>query len=99
MLYKQRRVRTPQESCEIFTGYLGEVYREYFVIMFLDTNKQPTNVHIGSLDTSLVHTREVMKTVILSNVASIICCHLQSCGGTAPSSEDIDVKERLAGDR
>ncbi len=40
-----------------------------------------------------------MKTVILSNVASIICCHPQSCGDTAPSSEDIDVKERLAGDR
>lgn len=75
MHYKQRRVRSPQDSYELFRDYLGEVDREHFVVMCLDTKNQPTNipaVHVGSLNASLVHPREVMKTAILSNSASII---------------------------
>ena len=37
MLYKQRRVRSPQDSYELFRDYLGEVDREHFVVMCLDT--------------------------------------------------------------
>lgn len=67
--------------------------------MCLDTKNQPTNistVHIGSLNASIVHPREVMKTAIPSNAASIICCHPHPSGEPTPSSEDIDVTERLA---
>lgn len=69
MLYKQRRVRSPQDSYELFKEYLEEVDREHFVVMCLDTKNQPTNistVRIGSLNASIVHPREVMKTAILS---------------------------------
>lgn len=99
MLYKQRRVRSPQDSYELFKEYLGEVDREHFVVMCLDTKNQPTNistVHIGSLNASLVHPREVMKTAILSNSASLVCCHPHPSGDPTPSQEDIDVTKRLA---
>lgn len=99
MLYKQRRVRSPQDSYELFREYLGEVDREHFVVACLDIKNQPTNistVHIGSLNASIVHPREVMKTAILSNAASIICCHPHPSGDPTPSPEDIDVTERLA---
>lgn len=98
MLYKQRRVRSPQDSYELFKEYLGEVDREHFVAMCLDTKNQPTNistVHIGSLNASIVHPREVMKTAILSNSSSIICCHPHPSGDPTPSPEDIEVTERL----
>lgn len=99
MLYKQRRVRSPQDSYELFRDYLGDVDREHFVVACLDTKNQPTNistVHIGSLNASIVHPREVLKTAILSNAASIICCHPHPSGDPTPSPEDIDVTERLA---
>lgn len=99
MLYKQRRIRSPQDSYELFQEYLGEVDREHFVVMCLDTKNQPTNistVHIGSLNASIVHLREVMKTAILSNAAFIICCHPHPSGDPTPSREDIEVTERLA---
>lgn len=98
MLYKQRKIRSPQDSYELFREYLGEVDREHFVVACLDTKNQPTNistVHIGSINASIVHPREVMKTAILSNAASIICCHPHPSGDPTPSSEDIDVTERL----
>lgn len=98
MLYKQRRVRSPQDSYELFRDYLGEVDREHFVVMCLDTKNQPTNistVHVGSLNASIVHPREVMKTAILSNSASIICCHPHPSGDPVESNEDIEVTKRL----
>ena len=100
MLYKQRRVRSPQDSYELFREYLGEVDLEHFIVACLDTKNQPTNistVHIGSLNASIVHPREVMKTAILSNAASIICCHPHPSGDPTPSSEDIDVGLAEAG--
>lgn len=99
MLYKQRRVRSPQDSYELFRDYLGDVDREHFVVACLDTKNQPTNistVHIGSLNASIVHPREVLKTAILSNAASIICCHPHPSGDPTPSPEDIEITERLA---
>lgn len=60
MLYRERRISSPQDSYELFREYLGEVDREHFVIMCLDTKNQPTNistVHIGSLNASIVHVK------------------------------------------
>ncbi|WP_223553887.1 JAB domain-containing protein [Lysinibacillus sphaericus] len=96
MLYKGRRIRRPQDYYELFKQFLGEVDREYFVVMCLDTKNQPPNisvVHIGSLNASLVHPREIMKTAILSNAASFILAHPHPSG--EPSPEDIKVTERL----
>ena len=98
MLYKQRKVRSPQDSCKLFQEYLGDLDREHFVVMCLDTKNQPTNittVHVGSLNASIVHPREVLKTAILSNSASIICCHPHPSGDPTPSPEDIEVTKRL----
>lgn len=98
ILYKNRRIRSPRDCYELFKEFLGEVDREYFVVMCLDVKNQPTNisvVHIGSLNASIVHPREVLKTAILSNAASIICCHPHPSGDPTPSQEDIEVTNRL----
>ncbi|WP_225340568.1 JAB domain-containing protein [Lysinibacillus capsici] len=98
MLYKNRLIHSPQDCYELFKEFLGEVDREYFVVMCLDVKNQPTNItvaHIGSLNISIVHPREVMKTAILSNAASIICCHPHPSGDPTPSQEDIAVTKRL----
>lgn len=99
MLYKQRRVCSPQDSYELFKEYLGEVDREHFEVMCLDTKNQPTNIsaiHIGSLNASIIHPREVMKTAaILSKSASIICYHPHPSGDPTPCPKDIEVTERL----
>lgn len=98
ILYKNRRIRSPRDCYDLFKEFLGEVDREYFVVMCLDVKNQPTNIsvaHIGSLNTSIVHPREVLKTAILSNAASIICCHPHPSGDPTPSQEDIEVTNRL----
>ncbi|RUL54150.1 JAB domain-containing protein [Lysinibacillus antri] len=98
MLYKNRKIRSPRDAYELMRTFLGDVDREYFVVLCLDTKNQPTciqTVHIGSLNASIVHPREVLKPAILSNSCSIIVGHSHPSNVTDPSLEDIEVTKRL----
>lgn len=103
LLYKDRCIRSPEDGYKLLKQFLGDVDREYFIVMCLDIKNQPTAInvcHIGSLNASLVHPREVFKPAILSNAASILVAHSHPSGNPDPSSEDISVTKRLveAGD-
>ena len=103
MLYKGRRVRSPIDAYELIRDFLGDVDREHFIVLCMDTKNQPTciqTVHIGSLNASIVHPREVLKPAILSNAASILIAHNHPSNDITPSKEDIEVTKRLmdAGD-
>ena len=72
--------------------------KEKFGILVLDTKNKINAAHIvsmGSLDSTLVHPREVFKLAILNNAASIICFHNHPSGDPEPSEEDINVTKRL----
>lgn len=98
MHYQNRKIRSPKDAYELLSTFLGHVDREHFLVLCLDTKNQPTciqTVHIGSLNSSIVHPREVFKSAILSNSASIIVGHNHPSNVTTPSSEDIEVTKRL----
>ncbi|WP_232319647.1 RadC family protein [Sporosarcina ureae] len=98
LLYKDRSIRSPQDGYNLFKQFLGELDREYFVIICLNVKNQPTAIsvcHIGNLNSCIVSPREIMKTAILSNAASIILLHNHPSGHPKPSQEDIDVTRRL----
>src|SRR5699024_788886 len=98
LLYKDRCIRSPEDGYQLLKQFLGDVDREYFVVVCLDTKNQPTAInicHIGSLNASLVHPREVMKPAILSNAASILVGHNHPSGQAKPSQEDINVTKKL----
>ena len=98
VLYKNRVIRSPEDVYELFKQFLGDVDREQFVVACLDTKNQPTTLnvcHVGSLNSSIVHPREVMKPAILSNAAGILIGHNHPSGNPEPSQEDINVTKRL----
>ncbi|KKI91503.1 DNA repair protein RadC [Bacillus sp. SA1-12] len=51
--------------------------------------------HVGGLNASLVVPREVFKSAILNNSASIIVSHQHPSGDVNPSREDLDVTKHL----
>lgn len=64
LLYKNRTIRSPGDAYNLFKQFLGELDREYFVVMCLDVKNQPTAInvcYIGSLNASIVHSREVVR--------------------------------------
>jgi DNA repair protein RadC len=52
-------------------------------------------VSIGSLNSSLVHPREVFKQAIKSSGAAVILIHNHPSGDPYPSNEDIEITKRL----
>ncbi len=69
-----------------------------FICLYLNTKNQVIHrqtIFIGSLNTSIVHPREVFKEAFRRAAASIICLHNHPSGDPTPSREDIEVTKRL----
>lgn len=71
---------------------------EILVMLCLDTKNKVIACHEisrGSLNSSIVHPREVFKRAVLSNANSIILGHNHPSGDPSPSQEDINITKRL----
>ncbi|SFM20311.1 JAB domain-containing protein [Salibacterium qingdaonense] len=96
--YSDTAIRSPEDAYQLLRDFLGQPDRENFVVMTLDTKNQPTSIytaHIGDLNGSVIHPREIFKTSIMSNSASIILCHNHPSGILQPSSEDLEATRQV----
>ncbi|MEK9178406.1 MAG: DNA repair protein RadC [Patescibacteria group bacterium] len=88
-------------SSEAVAKYLqkniGREKKEHFVILFLDSrnNLIKKNISIGSINSSIVHPREVFKEAIEVSAAQIIIGHNHPSGDSEPSPDDVAVTRRL----
>ncbi|WP_341385118.1 JAB domain-containing protein [Clostridium scatologenes] len=92
VLYNIRKISSPSDAINLGSRFLQYADREELIACCMDTKNQPISisvVSIGSLNSSLVHPREVFKVAILSNAASIIISHNHPSGDPSPSTEDI----------
>ena len=97
-LYQTRTISSPNDAYEMIKEQLEGLDREQFIIACLNTKNEPTNisvVSVGTLNKAIVHPREVFKTAILSNAASIMAFHNHPSGETTPSQQDIQLTNRL----
>ena len=97
-LYQTRQILSPKDAYEMIKDHLQDLDREQFIIACLNTKNEPTNitvVSVGSINKAIVHPREVFKTAILSNAASIMAFHNHPSGDTIPSDQDIQLTHRL----
>ena len=99
ILYENRRITSPGAAAELVREFLEDCDREKFVVAYLNTRNEPTAIHtvsVGTVNSSLVHPREVMKGAILSNATSILLSHNHPSGSNVePSNEDISITKRL----
>ncbi|MBC3898514.1 DNA repair protein RadC [Acetobacterium malicum] len=98
ILYDVRRLSTPSEAAGLGKRFLEDLDREQVIVCCLDNKNQPVSINVvsvGTLNSSLVHPREVFKTAILSNAASIILFHNHPSGDPEPSQEDINITTRI----
>lgn len=96
--YIFNKVTCPSDAYLILRDFIGPVDRECFVVALLNTHNYINAlnvVSIGTLNSSLVHPREVFKPAILANAASIIIAHNHPTGYPSPSMEDRQVTEKL----
>lgn len=92
------RIETPREAASMLRPMFEGLDREQFGVLLLDTRNHPIGwnvVSIGSLNSSIVHPREVFKPAILASAAAVILFHNHPSGDTEPSPEDVAVTRRI----
>ncbi len=97
-LLSETPLDSPDKVVDFMAEELGKYDRELFCILNLKAKSQVINMNIvamGSLDSVAVSPREVFKSSILSNAASVILLHNHPSGICEPSREDILFTMRL----
>jgi DNA repair protein RadC len=92
-------VKTPEDVMGLVGNRLRDKKKEYFLTILLDTRNQlikVAEISVGSLDTSIVHPREVFKEAISASAAAVILAHNHPSGDAQASPDDIKLTKRLA---
>lgn len=92
------KVTSPKDIANILMGEMNNLTQEVLKVVLLNTKNiviGTRDVFKGSLNTSIVHPREIFKQAINKNSASIIICHNHPSGDPTPSQEDINITLRI----
>ena len=92
-------LKSPEDVAAVVRSQLKGKKREHFLVLCLDTRNRLIDcrpVSTGSLNTSIVHPREVFAEAVSCRAASVIFAHNHPSGDPEPSKEDVELTKRLA---
>lgn len=92
------QIRSPQDVYNLLHLTFLNERREHFVAVLLDTKNRvmrTETISIGTLNSSLVHPREVYRVLVREGAASWIAVHNHPSGDPTPSPEDLAITRRL----
>jgi DNA repair protein RadC len=90
--------RSPEEIAQYFIPEFLGVRTETFFALLLNSSNQlikRINISKGSLNSSVVHPREVFRSAIVESAASMIILHNHPSGNPNPSNEDKEITRNL----
>ncbi|MBT9134666.1 MAG: hypothetical protein DDT39_00709 [Firmicutes bacterium] len=91
-------IRSPEDVQKLLLERLRYEEREHFFTILLNTKNHCLGIEevsVGSLNSSIVHPREVFRAAIRRSAAALIIAHNHPSGDCAPSREDMEVTRRL----
>lgn len=103
-IYMERQVQdmivctNPETIIYYFNSLFKDKLQEEFYVIYLDNKKKyldKKKLFVGSINTSIVHPREIFKQAYLLSASYIICIHNHPSGDPLPSLEDIEFTDRL----
>jgi DNA repair protein RadC len=89
----------PDDVADLFLAEMSTLDREHFRAILLDTKNRILGlrtISIGSLNSSVVHAREVFKAAVSESAQAIVLVHNHPSGSPEPSPEDLAVTRRLS---
>jgi DNA repair protein RadC len=94
----KKKISSPKDVYSLMYPRMREQKKEKFIMLYLDTKNQVLKeevVSIGSLNSSIVHPREVFKSALMESSASVIMIHNHPSGDPSPSKEDVMVTQKM----
>ena len=93
------KIESPQKGAEILLPRLRYEQHEKFLVLLLDSKNQVIRmeqVSEGSVNSSVVHPREVFAPALLYHAAAILVAHNHPSGIAKASKEDMEVTKNFA---
>ncbi|MBM3496028.1 MAG: DNA repair protein RadC, partial [Armatimonadetes bacterium] len=97
----RRDVSSPDEAANLMMPEMRHLDVETLRALLLDTKSRLLRIDTistGTLDSSLVHPREVFKRAISASAAGVIVVHNHPSGDPTPSADDLRVTPRRLSD-
>ncbi|MTI81534.1 MAG: JAB domain-containing protein [Firmicutes bacterium] len=95
---KRVTIQSPDDAASLVMENMRYLDREHFCVLLLNTKNHVISIEtisIGTLNSSVVHPRELFKVVIKRSSAAVILMHNHPSGDPAPSKEDINITKRI----
>ena len=96
--FLDHQLSSPNKVYNVVKQFLGVTDREYFGVLMMSSANTIYSLQIcsiGTVDTTIVHPREVFKSAIKTNASKIILFHSHPSNNLNPSQYDIDVTKSL----
>ena len=95
---KEIKISSPRDVSALLINEMANLNQELFKLILLNTKNiiiSTKDIFKGTLNSSVVHPREVFKEAVQRGSANIIVCHNHPSGDPNPSKEDINITIRL----
>jgi len=93
------RINSPQMLADYVRSLFIEPHiKESFLVIYTDVKNTPLGydvVSVGTINSSIVHPREVFSNAIINRAAGVFIAHNHPSGDPSPSDEDIQITKRL----
>ena len=92
------QIKNPGDVADFLLERMGHYQQEHFIILLLNTKNRiykEEEISVGTIDSSLVHPREVFNPAVRQRASSIILAHNHPSGDVTPSREDKQITRRL----
>ena len=96
--YKPRPLTNSTAVYDLCRELLEDLDRETVCLACLDTKNKLACLSVlavGTVDSAVLHPREVFKVAVLSNASAVIVVHNHPSGDPAPSAEDRSITRKL----
>jgi DNA repair protein RadC len=91
-------VKCPEDAAGLVIEDMKHLDREHFAVILLDSKNAVISVEkvsVGTVNSSIVHPREVLKPALEKSATSIILVHNHPTGNVSPSREDVMITRRF----
>ena len=95
-LYSAEPIRSPEDAVRVVADMLRQYDREAFCIVNLRNDLSPINMNIvstGTLNASIAHPREILKSAVLSNASATMLFHNHPSGNLTPCNQNYSASE------
>ncbi|RJX27817.1 MAG: JAB domain-containing protein [Acholeplasma sp.] len=92
-------IRTSTDVYHYLSSSLSHLEQEHFIVLYLNIKSEvitKETIFMGTINQTLIHPREILKTAIKLASHAILCVHNHPTGDSTPSKADVIATKKIS---